>query len=323
MSNFTFNCSDVPTETATDAGVAGAGVLLSFIITAGISLLFSAIIIFHEMRLQKEAKVIRKLLLSLSDQQVITGIGIQCVGLAKMKSMVSYHFFIIWMLSLLSTATHISTLFALVNDFKRDWVLRWLRQFFMFVNLVLSCTSGIFVLMQVMKNLQPTLPIACVWEVESRGAPSNAGISIAGTIAVIAGQCIFFALGIWYLHINNARWIKLVQLLGLLSLVAIGTAAAVRVILVSQAFGSPSVPLSDEGEKAWNFGQLLTLLLLILPLISAVEIMRGEMNVPSPVAATSDDESAILLGDGKGGVVRSSFQPNPFWGNQQSRFSKW
>jgi len=88
----------------------------------------SGIIVLHELR-SKEAKVIRKTTPSLSDQQVITGIGIQSVGLAKMKTMVPYHFFIIWMLSLLSTATHIGTLLALVNDFKRDWVLRWLRQF--------------------------------------------------------------------------------------------------------------------------------------------------------------------------------------------------
>jgi hypothetical protein len=234
----------------------------------------SGIIVLHELR-SKEAKVIRKLLLSLSDQQVITGIGIQSVGLAKMKTMVPYHFFIIWMLSLLSTATHIGTLLALVNDFKRDWVLRWLRQFFMFVNLVLSVISGIFILMATMKDLKQTLPIACVWVVSSTGAPSNAGISIAGTIAVISGQCIFFGVGVWYLHIRERRWITLIQTVGLLVMVAIGATAAVRVILLSQAFGRPSLPLADTGEKDWSFGQLLPLLLLLLPLVSAVEIMRG------------------------------------------------
>jgi hypothetical protein len=235
----------------------------------------SGIIVLHELR-KSEAKVIRKLLLSLSDQQVITGIGIQSVGLAKMRSLVPYHFFIIWMLSLLSTATHIGTLLALVNDFKRDWVLRWLRQFFMFVNLVLSCVSGVFVLMAAMKDLKPTLPIACVWQVSSTGAPSNAGISIAGTIAVIAGQCIFFAVGVWYLHIKERQWVTLIQTVGLVVLVAIGAGAAIRVVLLSQAFGKPSLPLADTGEKDWSFGQLLPLLLLLLPLVSAVEIMRGK-----------------------------------------------
>ena len=145
----------------------------------------------------------------------------------------------------------------------------------MFVNLVLSVVSGIFILMATMKDLKQTLPIACVWQVSSTGAPSNAGISIAGTIAVISGQCIFFGVGVWYLHIKQRRWITLIQTVGLLVMVVIGATAAVRVVLLSQAFGNPSVPLSDTGEKDWSFGQLLPLLLLLLPLVSAVEIMRG------------------------------------------------
>lgn len=56
---------------------------------------------------------------------------------------------------------------------------------------------------------------------------------------------------------------------------AMAVAAAVRVILVSQAFGSPPVELNDQGERDWSFGQLLTMLLLILPFISALEIYRG------------------------------------------------
>lgn len=305
------NCTNAPSETSTDAGVAGAGVLLSFIITASLSLVISVIIVLYEIRWRSEVKVIRKLLLSFSDQQIITGIGIQSVGLAKMETMVPYHFFIIWMLSLLSTATHISTLLALVNDFKRDWVLRWLRQFLMFINLVLSCVSGIFVLMSVMKDMVPTLPIACVWELPSHGAPSNAGISIAGTIAVIAGQCIFFGVGVWYLHIKARRWIKIIQMTGLLVLVAIGVGAAIRVILLSQAFGTPSVSLNDTAEKDWSFGQLLPLLLLLLPLLSTIEIIRREIKVAPPVV---DGHMPL---DDKQSSVRVSFQPNPLWGSQE------
>ncbi|KAG0650025.1 hypothetical protein D0Z07_3713 [Hyphodiscus hymeniophilus] len=294
------NCTTVPTEANTDAGVAGAGVLLSFIITAGLSLLISCTIILTESKRNTEAIVLRKLLLSFSDQQIITGIGIQCVALAKMESMIPYHFFIVWMLSLLSTATHISSILALVNDFKRDWVLRWLRQFFMFVNLILSMASGIFILETVMKDLQPTLPIACVWEVEPHSAASNAGVSIAGTIAVMAGQAIFFALGVWYFHVQNPQWLRIVQISGLVVLIALGLGATIRVILLSQAFGSPSVKLKDTAEKDWSFGQLLPLLLLLLPVVSAVEIMRGEMQVPSPVKVEekpldSDSDEKDLL----------------------------
>ena len=61
---------------------------------------------------------------------------------------------------------------------------------------------------------------------------------------------------------------------GLLVLVAIGVGAAIRVILLSQAFGTPSVSLNDTAEKDWSFGQLLPLLLLLLPLLSTIEIIR-------------------------------------------------
>ncbi|CAG8976098.1 hypothetical protein HYALB_00002377 [Hymenoscyphus albidus] len=316
------NCSVVPSESQTDAGVAGSGVLLSFIITAGLSLLLSALIILREIRWRSEAKVFRKLLLSFSDQQVITGIGIQCVGLAKMEFMIPYHFFIIWMLSLLSTATHIGALLALVSDFKRDWVLRWLRQFFMFINLVLSCISGIFLLMSTMKHLPATLPIACVWRLPANKAPSNAGISIAGTIAVITGNLILFVLGVWFLHVKERKWLRSIQIVGLVVSVAIGVGAAVRVLLQSQAFGNPGddVRLKDQAEIDWSFGQLLPMLLLLLPLVSAIEIMRGEMKVPSPLC---DDKMLLVDRDSKkDSQDRSSFQPNPFWG-EQSRWSKY
>jgi hypothetical protein len=59
-------------------------------------------------------------------------------------------------------------------------------------------------------------------------------------------------------------------------LTTIGFGATVKVITLSQAFGMPSVNLADTGEKDWSFGQLLPLLLLLLPLMSAIEIYRGK-----------------------------------------------
>ncbi|KAF1841043.1 uncharacterized protein K460DRAFT_197478 [Cucurbitaria berberidis CBS 394.84] len=311
------NCSHVPDSTHTDAGVAGAGTLLSFIITNFISILLSATIILLGLRKSTSAPICRKLLQSFSDQQILTGIGIQSVGLAKMKTMVPYHFFIIWLLSSLSTATNLATLLALVNDFKRDWVLRWIRQILMLINMFLGILSGIFILQTVLKNMEPRLPIACVWEVESRGSSSNAALSIAGTIAVIAGQGIVFILSTWYLHNrSNPRWLKSVQVVGLATCLAMGIGATVRVVLESQAFGSPpkSVNLEGPSEGSWSFGQLLPLLLLALPIISTVEIMRGETKTtPSRV----DDDSTPLFGGGD-----MEFQPHPLAGSATSLFRK-
>ena len=249
----------------------------------------------------------------------MVGIGIQSVGLAKINTLVPYHFFIVWMLSLLSMATHNATLLALVHDFRRDWVLRWLRQALMFVNLVLSCVYGVFVLKAVDKDVPQTLPIGCVWQVDN-GAASGLGVAYAGTIAVIAGNCVVFGLATWYLHSRTQRFYKIIQIAGLVLMVAIAAGAAIRTVLISQAFGTPSVTLSDTGEREWSFGQLLGLLLLVLPVISVVEISRGEIKVAPPV----DDDKMTLLEahhmDSRTG--RTSFQPNPFWGSESNLFNK-
>lgn len=238
-----------------------------------------------------------------------------------MNTLVPYHFFLIWMLSLLSMATHNATLLALVHDYRRDWVIRWMRQFLMFVNLALSCVSGVFVLEAVSKGLDDkTLPIACVWEVEGKGAPSTAGLSYVGTIAVIAGNCIIFVLATWYLHSREQRFYKVVQIGGMLLMAAIAAGAAIRIILLSQAFGKPSVKLSDQGETVWSFGQLLSMLLLIMPLINVIEIYRGEIQVPRPV---EDDRKPLFDGELQANPQdRTSFQPNPYFGSETNLFKK-
>ncbi|KAJ2970679.1 hypothetical protein NUW58_g9622 [Xylaria curta] len=189
-------CTNAPPTLSSDAGVAGIGVLLSFVITAVIALAISASLVFQEARgrtsVQKPSVLRRKLLNAYSDQQILTGIGIQSVGLGKMDSLAPYHFFIIWMLSLLSMAVHNASLLALVHDFRRDWVLRWLRQFLIFVNLVLSSLYGIYILEAVNDGINDsTFPIACAWkETDGTGQPStgNKALSYIGTIAVLAGN---------------------------------------------------------------------------------------------------------------------------------------
>ncbi|KAK3935147.1 hypothetical protein QBC46DRAFT_462242 [Diplogelasinospora grovesii] len=275
------NCTIVPKEVASDAGIAGEGVLLSFIVTAGLALVMSATLVLQEFRQStKPSTIRRKLINGYSDQQIIVGIGIQSVGLAKVDTLVPYHFFIIWMLSLLSMATHNATLLTLVRDFRRDWVLRWLRQFLMFVNLVLSCVYGVFVLQSKIKGLPNTLPIGCVWTLpDSNSSGVGSFLDYIGTIITIAGNCVVFGLATWYLHSREQRFYKIIQLVGMILMASIAIGATIRVLLLSQAFGNPDVALGDQGEKSWSFGQVLSILMLILPGISAVEILRGEIEV--------------------------------------------
>lgn len=180
----------------------------------------------------------------------------------------------------------------------------------MLVNLALSCVCGVFVLQAVIKGLEDdTLPIACVWKVDNRSSSSNTGLSYAGTIAAIGGNCIIFVLATWYLHNRNQRFQRTVQIGGIVLMTAVAVAVAVRVIILSQAFGNPSVKLSDEGEKDWSFGQLLSLLLLILPLILVVEVYRGEVKLVDPAASAGRPFFSAGGGPGDDRGAKS-FQPN-------------
>lgn len=134
----------------------------------------------------------------------------------------------------------------------------------MFVSLLLNVLYGIFVLETRLKNLAPTLPIVCVWaeHAESTNDQSNGVISVVGTIAVIAITCILFGLSTWYLHMRRQRWGRIVRAAGLVVLAAMAIGAAARVLIASQAFGTPSVELSGPKESSWSFGQLLGMLMV-------------------------------------------------------------
>ncbi|KAI1471447.1 uncharacterized protein F4812DRAFT_467523 [Daldinia caldariorum] len=312
------DCTNAPSTVPSDPGIAGIGVLLSFIIAAAIALLLSASLVFQEIRNNNKSKtkssssssppkssiLRRKLLNSYSDQQILTGIGIQSVGLAKRASLVPYHFFLVWMLSLLSMAVHNATLLALARDFRRDWVLRWMRELLMLANLVLSSTYGVFVLRAVQRGISDsTLPVECAWRAETRDGPAaaNAGVSYVGTGAVLVGNVVIFGLAMWYLHARARRFYAAVQVGGLALMAAFAVGATVRVAYLADAFArSTPVPLRDAGERDWSFGQLLSVGMLLLPLATVVEILRGDIKCAPPEREGGWDED-----EGKGRLLLS------------------
>ena len=94
-----------------------------------------------------------------------------------------------------------------------------------------------------------------------------------------------------------------------------GIGATVRVIMESQAFGSPPKALNLVGpsEKSWSYGQLLPLLLLVMPIISTIEVIRGETRTPP--SRVDDDTAPLFVND-------MEFQPNPLVGSSNSLFRK-
>lgn len=202
------------------------------------------------------------------------------------------------------------------------------------VNLVLGCVMGVFVLRGVARGMErSTLPVACVWDDAAVGGDDGGsgpltGASFLGTIAAISGNAVVFVAATWYLHRRSTRrWHRTVQFVGLALMAASAVGAAVRVVLLSQAFGTPSVPLVDRGETEWSFGQLLGVLFLALPVISIIEIARGEVTVQPPM---NDDDGSGSGSDDKLPLQtrplplgsQDEFQPNPFFGSQTNLFKK-
>jgi hypothetical protein len=200
-----------------------------------------------------------------------------------MNKLVPYHFFLIWMNSLLATAAHNATLLALVQEFRQDRILLWMRQILMCVNMALSCVYGIFILQSTAKRLPATLPIACTWQENIPFDPEapNPQTAYIGTILVIAGNVVVFLLATWYLQTGAQRFKRIARAVGWVAMAAIAISATVRAFLLSQAFGSPNVELSDMGERDWNYGQLLAVMLLFMPVITVIEIWRGRFLLQS------------------------------------------
>lgn len=168
----------------------------------------------------------------------------------------------------------------------------------MFINLSLSCVFGVLILESKIRGLPATLPIGCVWDGERESSPGVyvKAVDYAGTVATIVGNVVVFAGATWYLHDRKQRWYRPTQVVGLVVMAGIAIGATTRAYLLSQAFGRPDVALADEGEKTWSFGQLLGLLMLLLPVVSVIEILRGEISVAPPVEDDSDDERKLIAG---------------------------
>jgi len=230
---------------------------------------------FHE---HKRAKIARQLVAGYSEQQLIKGIAIQAVTIfGYMDTMVPYHFFLIWMITTVSTATHCIALLALQTELKMDWGIRWLKQFFMFVNLMFSCVMSIFLFMEIQKQVTPTLPMACIFRdypVITPRSISDIRISQAGTVSVIVGQCAIFIMSLLWLHSAKNGWYNPLRALSYLFLTAISIGGTVRIIQLSQVFGTPSVPLKDKTASVLNFGGVVMLCLLISPGLNAFRMYR-------------------------------------------------
>jgi hypothetical protein len=226
---------------------------------------------------------LRKNLLAFSDQQLVTGIGLQVSGYIKWCSISLYHFRVIACLALLSTVTHFLTLALLREYFWRKFVLRNIRLVCMVVNFILMVHTIVMVLGFNHEKLGWTSFAFCFYGEGEKKASLNAGATIG---AVFGALAIFCSLGAAF---YTVAWRRMAISAAIMSIWVLIPIYIITVLVIAplglsstEALGKPLVNTDPpDGEKAWGFGQTLPLLLLALPLMAALEIFYGKSQIDS------------------------------------------
>lgn len=206
----------------------------------------------------------------------MTGIGIQVAGLAKICHLTSYHLGIIFSLAQLSTTTHIVTLFALREFFTQHKLLRNIRVSLMAINAILLLFTASIYLMVID---QYDMPVKCIGFSKS-GPKPWAILFLLACLILPSGfgvSGVFFS-GFERYKVLQQFW-KFAQWMMPVTVVS-SCGMFVVLNLETDALGrSPWVrdpPSLMEGtEREWTYGQMFPLLLLFLPLLSALEIYSG------------------------------------------------
>ncbi|KAF2753760.1 hypothetical protein EJ05DRAFT_521632 [Pseudovirgaria hyperparasitica] len=286
-----------------DGGVGGIGVLLSFMIMNAFCLALAFLITMFEplcetrRKLDAIAIIMRKLLVAFSDQQIITGIGVLVISLTKMGSLDFYHFYMVYLIGCFATFCHMATTITLFRQYREDWLMKRIRQLLMGLNAMLSLVVAMFLLRFLFRKLVQTLPIACAWD-KALGQEAISENPIWGKpilliIIVIMCHMLLFGLGIYFLNIKEGKSTKLIQCFTLGVLSAACITIVVQIIEVGDAFpheANADVYMTGKDENSWAYGQVLSMLLLWLPLMALVSIWREER-----VMAKKVEEDGVSL----------------------------
>lgn len=123
------------TPIAADPDIAGIGVISAFVISAGLAIIISFLHILLQAdttfdkyikNKTKWLKVCETLILTLSDQQLVTGLAILIAAFVRWNEITVYHWEIVTDLAFVASNTHLCTLAILRHPFRQhEW--RWAR----------------------------------------------------------------------------------------------------------------------------------------------------------------------------------------------------
>ncbi|KAF1991373.1 hypothetical protein K402DRAFT_459392 [Aulographum hederae CBS 113979] len=291
-------CLHEPAVAPADPDIIGIGVAWSFLTTAALTFLTCLIVMIIRLCRKNEQPggfwptTLRAVLISLYDQQLVTGMAIQIVCLAKLHFMIQYHLIAIWMLGGITTMAQFAALIVCFRDLSQNKYLSWLRQLAMFINCALNCVLGAFVASCFGKDLDRRLPVSCSLFPDG---PTHKSVKpvretarypyvVAALVIVILAQVLLLSFAVRALNTAKSdptpddtrrrrrhivyRWVGVVVAL----LLFIALALILR--FTTAAFGRiTDVSLEDHGssEREWSFGQIIPMVLLVFPFITLIE----------------------------------------------------
>lgn len=230
--------------------------------------------------------VAKKALLGLSDTQLLTGIGMQFTALIDHCTLSIYHFLIAVSLALMSTITHLMTMVALRQYFTEHPLSSIPRIVLIVFNVGLFCYEAFVADGLGFNNNVGDISqsLACYYQ-GNRPSLKNGSfryqwITIMVLIIAIHATMLYnvFQTGKrmnrwwkrWLLRIPVAlAWIYCIFAL---------VVNSINVFPYTQALGTASVNISGS-ENSWDFGQLLPVLLLAIPLLAGWEAACGKLNL--------------------------------------------
>lgn len=259
---------------------------------------------------------LERFVLSLSDQQLVTGIAIFSIGYIRHCSLSSYHFFVIVELAWFSSTTHLSTLSVLQHHLNRYPALKYTR----IIGMVILYVMLVVGLRVVYVSRLFQVSLQC--RLENLSLAGNGVLNKIVAILLFAFLTVSYVLKLFRLlpaklqMSNRARDLdgrrihcekkieflhafdfpKLVE--GTLKLFVIshyvflvfmdsflweicwmffGNIWGIRQVFWARQFVRSSIILvPKDAENELSFGQLLALFLLVLPFLSAFEALEGK-----------------------------------------------
>lgn len=242
---------------------------------------------------QKWKSVLTQLILGLSDQQLLTGIAILIVGFTKSCTLSSFHFWVVFDLAWFSSVTHLISLRTL-QDYLRDRRrFRDLRVFLMLANYAMLLVAAILTFRNYNQRTH-NCPIRCAFDhIRKRPNFPISGQYLAQMILLTIG--FIWALVPLYLKESTSKKRKSMLEEGRSSdaeatrpstpkkiiLMICAPPSFIVWVMLAIMWGLGAARLKTDRswttgeEKRWGFGQVLPILLLVLPFFTVVEVWKG------------------------------------------------